>query len=86
MIESIKIRNESTGKIIKLDMSEANYLIYDGSIDWGTVDVSHNTFQYPTQIGAYISSTVVGTRDISISGWIIGDTLQEIEQKKDWRI
>ena len=84
MIESIKIRNESTGKIIKLDMSEANYLIYDGSIDWGTVDVSHNTFQYPTQIGAYISSTVVGTRDISISGWIIGDTLQEIEQKKDY--
>ena len=47
MIESVKIRNDVTGNIIKLDMSEANYLIYEGSIDWGTVDVSHNTFQYP---------------------------------------
>ena len=78
MIESVKIRNDVTGNIIKLDMSEANYLIYEGSIDWGTVDVSHNTFQYPTQIGSYISSTTVGSRDVSISGWIIGDTLAEI--------
>ena len=83
MIESVKIRNDVTGNIIKLDMSEANYLIYEGSIDWGTVDVSHNTFQYPTQIGSYISSTTVGSRDVSISGWIIGNTLAEIEKKKD---
>ena len=64
-------------------MFEADYLIYEGGIDWGTVQVSHNTFKYPTQIGEDITSTTVGTRDTSINGWIIGKDLKEIESKKN---
>lgn len=83
MVESIKIKNLTTNVVKSFDMSEADYLIYEGAIDWGTVAVNHNTFSYPTQIGAYITNTVIGTRDISISGWIIGETLEEIEGKKN---
>ena len=83
MVESIKIKNLVTNVVKSFDMSEADYLIYEGAIDWGTVAVNHNTFSYPTQIGAYITNTVIGTRDISINGWIIGETLDEIEKKKN---
>lgn len=83
MVESIKIKNLATNVVKSFDMSEADYLIYEGAIDWGTVAVNHNTFSYPTQIGAYITNTVIGTRDISINGWIIGETLEEIEKKKN---
>lgn len=83
MVESIKIKNMTTNVVKSFDMSEADYLIYEGAIDWGTVAVNHNTFSYPTQIGAYITNTVIGTRDISVNGWIIGETLEEIEEKKN---
>ena len=82
MIESLVIRNVTSDVKKQFDMSEANYLIYEGSIDWGNVDVTHNTFQFPEQIGEYVSSTVIGTRDISINGWIIGDSEDEIKVKK----
>lgn len=82
MIESLVIRNTTSNESKQFDMSEANYLIYEGAIDWGNVDVAHNTFQFPEQIGQYVSSTVLGSRDISINGWIIGDTEDEIKLKK----
>ncbi len=82
MVESLNIKNLSSGETKHFDMSDAAYLIYEGAIDWGKVDVSHNTFQFPTQIGQYISSTVIGSRDVSINGWIIGDSLEEIQNKK----
>lgn len=82
MVESLIIRNTTSNESKQFDMSEANYLIYEGAIDWGNVDVTHNTFQFPEQIGRYVSSTVLGSRDISINGWIIGDTEEEIKLKK----
>lgn len=82
MVESLIIRNIISNESKQFDMSEANYLIYEGAIDWGNVDVTHNTFQFPEQIGQYVSSTVLGSRDISINGWIIGDTEEEIKLKK----
>lgn len=83
MVDSIKIKNNATNSIKSFDMSEADYLIYEGAIDWGNVSVNHNTFSYPTQIGSYITNTVIGTRDVSINGWIIGDTLDDINRKKE---
>lgn len=59
-----------------------DYLLTDDGVDWGSIGVTHNTYQYPTQLGVSESSTVIGTRDISITGWIIGNTVKEIESKK----
>ena len=82
MVESIKIKNLKTDIIKRFDMSEADYLIYEGSVDWGNIRVTHSTFQFPQQIGLYVSNTTLGSRDVSINGWIIGNTLQDIESKK----
>ena len=82
MVESLKIENLNTGSVKQFDMAEADYLIYEGSIDWGNAQVDHSTFQFPQQIGSYITNTIVGSRDIAINGWIIGDNLDEIVAKK----
>lgn len=82
MVEHLSIKNLKTGIVKQFDMSEADYLIYEGSVDWGSIQVDHSTFQFPRQIGSYVSNTVMGTRDVAINGWIIGNSKQEIESKK----
>lgn len=64
-----------------MNMDDADYLLYEGSINWGNISITHNTFQYSQQIGKSLTNSVVGTRDVSISGWIIG-TKDEIGAKK----
>lgn len=81
MVESLIIENPTLNKRVLFDMDKADYLLFEGSIDWGNIRVTHNTFQYSQQIGQNITSTVIGTRDISIQGWIIGEE-NEIEKKK----
>lgn len=82
MVEELKIRNLTLNDECTMNMEDADYLLYEGGIDWGSLGVSHNTFQYSQQVGQSITNTVVGTRDISIGGWIIGKTLDEIKAKK----
>lgn len=83
MIDRLTITNLDTKNVIEMDMYNANYLLYEGGIDWGKIDVDHNTFKYPNQTGKYVTNTNLGTRDISISGWIIGKTEQDIFTKKE---
>lgn len=83
MVEYLTIKDLNTGTAKHFDVDgDVDYLLYEGCIDWGNVSVTHNTFQFPQQIGMYISNTVLGSRDIAINGWIIGDTSEEINGKK----
>ena len=81
MVEELMITNTSLNITCIMNMDDADYLLYEGCIDWGNISITHNTFQYSQQIGKSLTNSVVGTRDISISGWIIG-TKEEIESKK----
>lgn len=82
MVEELIIENLTNKKKHIFNMDNANYLLYEGGIDWGSINVEHNQFQYSQQVGVTITESLIGTRDISISGWIIGKTLEEIEKKK----
>lgn len=82
MVESLTITNITLGETLEMNMSSANYLIYEGSIDWGNVEVSHATYQYPSLAGKYITNTALGSRSVSIAGWIVGNTNTEISEKK----
>lgn len=57
-----------------------DYLFADGGIDFGNVDASHNTYSHPGQIGQHISSTEVGSRDMTIEGYCYY-ILQEYEKE-----
>lgn len=83
MVENIVLSNLDTKHNLMMNMDDADYLLYEGSIDWGTIDTKHNTFKYPNQVGKYITNTSLGTRDVAISGWIVGKTEQEIITKKE---
>lgn len=74
MIESLVITNKATKEKLQMSMDvDAKYILTEGSIDWGSVEVTHNKSQFPSQIGTNVSSTVLGGRDVAISGWIIND-------------
>lgn len=67
-----------------MSMYTLNYALYEGGIDWGSVNTTHNTFQYPEQIGTHIASTTLGTRDVSINGYILvgQGSESELEERK----
>lgn len=84
MIESIKFINSQTNEAIVMDGDSADYLIDtdNGSLDWGGVDAKHNTFNFPSQVGSYISSSMLEDRDVSFFGYIIGPLYSDIIRKK----
>lgn len=82
MVEKLSLYNGYLNKRISMDMDDADYLLYEGGIDWGSIGVTHNTSQYVQQIGNTITDTTIGTRDIKISGWIIGTEVEINEKKK----
>lgn len=97
MISKVTIENLTTNEKIELGVDTEEYLIDESSIDWGTASVTHNSYEYPNQIGKQIVSTNIDTRDISISGYIISNdfdrygltfnqiwekSLKSIEEKK----
>ena len=83
MVEELNIVNLNTGLSLLFNMDNADYLIYEGGIDWGEINTTHNTYAYSSLLGEYPTNTIIGTRDISISGWIVGKTEEEIFQKKE---
>lgn len=84
MIESFKFINLNTGKEIIMDGDKADYLIDtdNGSIDWGEIQAKHSTFNFPTQIGSYISSSSLEDREVSFFGYVLGTTIQDLRRKK----
>lgn len=83
MVESIKILNKVTNKNLDLDKLTTPFYILD-VCSWGQITGTHNSTSYPNQIGVDIVSTTLGTRPISITGWIIADTEQEMDERKDY--
>lgn len=88
MVTRVEVTNMSIKEGVEFDYDDTTYLIDDGSIDWGTAAVNHNTYEFPNQIGKQILSTNIDGRDISITGYIIADdfdryglTLKQIWQK-----
>jgi hypothetical protein len=78
MIKKISITSKNSGESITLEAKDyRGYCL--GTVDWGQVEGEHQTYSYYNQIGVNIVSTTVGTRPISITGWVIEDqeTMQE---------
>lgn len=73
MVTKVVVTNTNINESVILDYDDTTFLITDGSIDWGTAAVAHNTYEFPNQVGKQILSTNIDVRDISISGYIISD-------------
>lgn len=73
MIDSIVILNTITGKELELNKSgNGKYVL--NSIDWDFPTVEQETYRVPFQIGKTLEGITVGTRKLSIVGYVIADT------------
>ncbi len=54
-----------------------------GPVDWGQVEGQHQTYSYLNQVGASIVSTTVGTRPLSITGWVV-DGAGKLQERCDF--
>lgn len=72
MIERIILRKAKNLEELILDMvSTPDYILK--SVDWGTVQGTHHSYKYVNQVGASITNTSLGTRPITIEGWIVAE-------------
>lgn len=80
MIESLVLTNTVTLQSVLLD-KDNSYLVLDEA-DLGTVEGTHHSYKYVNQVGVYIDSTTLEQRAVAISGWVIGDTYEELGANK----
>lgn len=80
MIDNIIIQNMRTNETITMDKTgNTGYVISE--IDWDEANVTNESYRIPFQIGETLSSTVVGTRVPTITGYVVSDIIPELGTK-----
>ena len=74
----ITIKNYDETKQVAFD--NRNYVL--NQKDLGSADINLSTFKGSSQIGSMVISRVMGTRDISLVGFILASSESEMLQKK----
>lgn len=81
MVERIVLKRLKNLEELVLDMvSTPNYILK--SVDWGTIKGKHHSYKYVNQIGESITNTSLGTRSISIEGWIVAQSSELMDKLK----
>lgn len=81
MVDNITLINTVTGDILELDkVTTPDYILE--SVNWGQVGSTHHTYKYVNQVGDYLDSVSLETRDVEIIGWLIGVSENEIDLRK----
>ena len=70
MIDKIKITSLS-GRGTLFMKSGEHFGYWLGPVDWGQVESQHQTYSYYRQVGKKIVDTTIGTRPLSITGWVV---------------
>lgn len=70
MVERIVLRRVKNLDELVLDMVSTPDFILK-SVDWGVVKGTHHSYKYVNQVGVTVTNTSLGTRDITIEGWIV---------------
>lgn len=77
-VQALTLVNLVTGN--KIEFDNENYILSNKITD--TLAVQHNTSKTIKQIGEYITSSNVNSRDINLTGYIIGKSELDLKQKK----
>lgn len=81
MVEEITLRKVSTSEGVHLDMVSTPGFILE-SVEWGPIKGTHNKYKYMNQVGESVANTTLGTRDITIKGWIVAYTERDMNLRK----
>lgn len=80
MIDSLVLTNTVTLQSVLLDKNNSELVLDEA--DLGTVEGTHHSYKYVSQVGVYIDSTTLEQRVVAISGWVIGNTYDELKANK----
>ena len=70
MVERIILRKVKNSEELTLDkVSTPDYIL--GSVEWEPVKGTHHSYKYVNQSGVSITNTSLGTRGLTIEGWIV---------------
>ena len=82
MVEGIVLERLESGELIDLNMhTSVDYVL--NSVDWGVIKSNHYSYKYVNQVGIYIIGTSLETRDVVITGWVIGTDNEMMTRRKE---
>lgn len=74
MVDEIILKNKRTGEEIKIDKTgDTGFVLSE--IDWDTAEINNESYRIPFQVGETLSSTVVGTRVPTITGYVVSNSM-----------
>lgn len=85
MVEEIILTNKVTKSSLLLTQErylQEEYILIN--VDWGVVEGTHYKYKYVNQIGTSVTNTALGTREISIIGYIIATSPTDMSLKKSF--
>ena len=89
MISSFTMQNKNTSETVRFGQDfDCDYIYESGGLDWGNIPATHNTYNYPSQVGNSISSTKINTRDISITAYsfyVLSESERELYSREEWK-
>ena len=83
MVENIVFKRVDSNEELALSMTDTPFYILN-NVDWGVVQGTHHSYKYVNQIGVSITSTSLKERSITVTGWIIADTEEEMDERKQF--
>nr|DAI66952.1 MAG TPA: tail protein [Caudoviricetes sp.] len=72
MVEDIILQNITTSDKIEMSMTATPDYVLE-NVDWGVIESTHHSYKYINQNGVYVTGTALGTRTVTITGWVIAD-------------
>lgn len=82
MVEEIILVNEVLDTSLSVSMDSDDYVLE--SVDWGSIESSNTSYKFINQVGVYVTSTSLESRNISIIGWVVADSLKDMKRRKDF--
>ena len=83
MVENIVFKRVDSNEELALSMTDTPFYILN-NVDWGVVQGTHHSYKYVNQIGVSITSTSLKERSITVTGWIIADTEEKMDERKQF--
>lgn len=80
MVESIVLVNKSLGTSLPINMATRDYVLEN--VDWGAIESSNKSYKFINQVGVYVTGTTLESRTISILGWVVADTIDDMKRRK----
>ena len=83
VVENIVFKRVDSNEELALSMTDTPFYILN-NVDWGVVQGTHHSYKYVNQIGVSITSTSLKERSITVTGWIIANTEEEMDERKQF--